>query len=259
MKEKATPFIVLLTDFGTRDGYVAAMKGVALSIYPDLRFIDVTHDVSSFKIESASYILKTVFDYFPEGSIFLTVVDPGVGTDRKGIAVNVGKRYLVGPDNGVFSWILTRFPYEAHELKNKELFLKNVSSTFHGRDIFAPVAAHLARGIPLKDVGPKIDPIIANWVNPVVTPHGFLARVIHVDKFGNVITNILKDYKLSKCSYITLNGDRYPIVKTYGNVPNGAVCALWGSYGHLEISANRENCAKKLQLSIGNDLVIKFI
>ncbi|SFM65702.1 SAM hydrolase/SAM-dependent halogenase family protein [Thermodesulforhabdus norvegica] len=258
------PLIALLTDFGTRDGYVAAMKAVILKGLDDVEFVDISHEVDPFRIESAAYVLYSVFDFFPSGTIFLCVVDPGVGTARKALAVEVGRKYLVGPDNGLFSWVLKSGGYRAFSLENVSLFRSSVSSTFHGRDVFAPVAAYLASGGQIDAVGTGCEPYIAEWTEVDRGVAEVKGQVIHIDRFGNLITNIRKDCLpegvVKSSNFRVRVGDKAieSIVNTYGDVPEGALCALWGSYDHLEISVCCGNASETLSAGIGDRVFCRW-
>ncbi|MBW1976267.1 MAG: SAM-dependent chlorinase/fluorinase [Deltaproteobacteria bacterium] len=257
-KRPLNPVICFLTDFGHKDGYVAAMKGVILTKYSKARFVDISHDIDPFRIESAAYILKSVFPFFPEGTMFVVVVDPGVGTTRKPVVIRANGKLLVGPDNGVFSWILKDYPFEAREISNRSLLRPEISSTFHGRDIFAPVAAHLLSGITLEEVGPLISPIESPWVRPDIHDNGeIIGKVVHIDRFGNCITNIEKPLGTEKGVVLLPNGIEVYLKKTYSDVPNKAPLALWGSCNHLEISLNKGNASKQFGISIGDNVLFK--
>ncbi|GHO43379.1 SAM hydrolase/SAM-dependent halogenase family protein [Ktedonospora formicarum] len=188
------PVIVLMTDFGLKDGFVGVMKGVILTITPNARFIDTTHQVEPQQVAQGAWLLSSHYRYFPAGTIFLCVVDPGVGSDRRAIAVHAGDYYFVGPDNGLFSLILAELPfYQAVELTEPAYRLASVSSTFHGRDIFAPAAAHIAAGLPLEKLGPELEvSSLRRLGNLQAIREGdeVEASVIHIDHFGNIITSI---------------------------------------------------------------------
>lgn len=252
--------VALLTDFGNRDGYVAAMKAVILSRIGNVEFVDISHEVDPFRIESAAYVLYSVFDFFPPRTVFLCVVDPGVGTSRKALAVEVNQKYLVGPDNGLFSWVLKSRYYRAFSLENASLFGDTVSSTFHGRDIFAPVAAYLARGSEIEAVGPKSDVYIAGWTEVRRGIGVVEGMVIHIDRFGNIITNVRRgsipeDVEERSGLVIRVKGRRVDrFVKTYGDVPKGTLCALWGSSDHLEISVCCGSAAEFTGARIGDGI-----
>lgn len=188
------PVIALMTDFGSGDGDVGVMKGVIAGISPQAHIIDITHDVAPQNVPSAAWILAAAYHYFPAGTVFVCVVDPGVGSSRGAIAVHAGDWFFVGPDNGLFTYILQEQPvHAACLLTNPAYHLSYVSSTFHGRDIFAPVGAYLAGGIPISELGTQLDPAMLQRINiEPPTRHGtdIDARIIHVDNFGNLIANI---------------------------------------------------------------------
>ncbi|HTI15814.1 MAG TPA: SAM-dependent chlorinase/fluorinase [Dictyobacter sp.] len=189
--------IALLTDFGLRDGYVGVMKGVMAGIYADVQMIDITHEVPAQDIATGAWVLATSYRYFPAGTIFLCVVDPGVGSQRRPIVLHAGDWFFVGPDNGLFSYILAEQPlHKAVALTNASYRLSQVSTTFQGRDLFSPVAAHIARGVELAQLGSEITP--ATLQRFAVDVRGTLAeyieaQVVHIDHFGNVITNIVQE------------------------------------------------------------------
>lgn len=254
-----TPIITLLSDFGLEDGYVAGMKGVILSRCPQARIVDVTHQVPPFDIRSGSYVLKTVFDAFPPGTIHLAVVDPGVGTDRRALAVKLGcGRILIGPDNGLLSWVLgTRSDWESRSLENPESWQPVLSHTFHGRDLFAPVAAHLACGLPFDLLGPACSPQAVSWIRAERRGQQLQGEVVHVDHFGNLITNItLEDlggpeeaarWRLTIPGIVTLE----TLQRTYGDLAVGEAAAIIGSSGHLEIAVNQGSAAGILSVATG--------
>ncbi|WP_456370369.1 SAM hydrolase/SAM-dependent halogenase family protein [Thermodesulfatator atlanticus] len=233
--------IVLLTDFGVRDHYVAVMKGVIKSIFPAADIIDLSHEVPPQDVASGAYLLGVSYRYFPEGSIFVAVVDPGVGTERKGILVSASRYFFIGPDNGLFTLVLEREKeFSAWELKNKAYFRKEVSHTFHGRDIFAPVAAHLAKGVEPSSFGPKAKEIVRlPWPKIKKDEKIIVGTIIYVDRFGNLITNIhetdLAGKEIKKVSY---KGLEIPFLKTYGLAPKGTPLSLIGSEGYLEIAVS---------------------
>lgn len=257
------PIIAILTDFGLKDGYVAAMKGVILERVSEVYFIDISHNVEPFRIDSASYVLASVFDFFPAGTVFLCVVDPGVGTLRKAVVVHTEGKYLVGPDNGLFSLVVESRKFNAFYVENYSLFRHNISSTFHGRDIFAPAVAYLSSGGVPADFGPPCDIQVGEWAKVVVGESEICGRVIHIDRFGNIVTNITfrNVENLSKGPISRVHIKDYIIsglVKTYGDVSQGALCALWGSSGHLEISVNHGNAADVLKVRYGDEIILEF-
>ncbi len=191
----SSPVIAFMTDFGVGDGDVGVLKGVALSIAPEAQLVDITHTIPPQNIASAAWILSASYRYFPQGTVFVCVIDPGVGSNRRPIAVAAGDWYFVGPDNGLFSYIFTEQPiHSVATLTQSTYHLKQVSSTFHGRDIFTPVAAHIANGVALSVLGPAVDPITLQRLDlGLATRQGNTiqdARILHVDHFGNLVTNI---------------------------------------------------------------------
>lgn len=258
------PIIALLSDFGLTDGYVASMKGVILTLCAKARLVDITHQLPAFDIRSGSYLLKTVFDVFPSGTIFLAVVDPGVGTDRPALAVRMEcGRVLVGPDNGLLSWVLSmRKGWEARSLENPEAWRPTVTPTFHGRDIFAPVAAHIACGAPFESLGPLHSPMTVPWIRAEWRGRDLLGEVVHIDHFGNLVTNItqrdmggrdgLPAWKVRLPDVPAL----LVLCRTYAELPIGDAGAIIGSSGHLEIAVNRGNAARILSLGTGVPVIV---
>lgn len=188
------PVIALMTDFGTEDGYVGVMKGVIVSITPEVHLIDITHDIASQSIASGAWILASVYRYFPANTVFICVVDPGVGSSRGAIAVHAGDWFFVGPDNGLFTYIYQEQTVdEAVILSNPAYHLPQISSTFHGRDIFAPVGAYVARGLDLSKLGTQLDSAVLQRIDveqAVRRGTDIDGQIVHVDKFGNLITNV---------------------------------------------------------------------
>ncbi|MCS6862212.1 MAG: SAM-dependent chlorinase/fluorinase [Abditibacteriales bacterium] len=250
--------ITLLTDFGLQDTYVGAMKGVILSINPHAQVVDLTHNIPPQDIEAAAFLLNGAYRYFPAETIHVVVVDPGVGSERRGLAGRVGEYFFVAPDNGVLSWVLADASSCAMvELKNTAYFLPRISRTFHGRDVFAPVAAHLSRGVPLTSFGPPLtDPVRLDVPQPVIEENRILAQVIHVDRFGNLITNVM-DETLARwrgCANVVIEiaGQRINEVSaTYSAAPPHGLLALFGSSGHLEIAVREGNAAEQLGVGRG--------
>jgi S-adenosylmethionine hydrolase len=252
------PIITLLTDFGTKDTFVGTVKGVILSICPGAQLVDLSHEVPPQAVFTGAFLLKSAIDYFPKGTIHLAVVDPGVGSTRKAIALKSKGHFFVGPDNGLFSAALEGKGIEQIvELTEKKYQLPNPSSTFHGRDIFAPVAAHLAKGVALNCLGAKLNNCIWRQVpRPFKTAKGWTGEVLWIDRFGNLITNLEKKHipkpfrlKIGKTVILTL-GTHYAAAK------KGTAMALIGSDGNLEISISGGNAAQKLGVSIGVSVVL---
>jgi hypothetical protein len=257
--------ITLLTDFGTRDAYVAAMKGVILGLNPQAVLVDLTHEVPPQDILAGAFILAEAAPYFPEGAIHLAVVDPGVGTGRRGLAARARGRFWVGPDNGLLSLALGGAPEATIvSLTNPACFRPEVSATFHGRDIFAPVAAHLSLGVDLARLGPIIrDPVALPIAEPVFTPAEARGEIIYVDRFGNLVSNLPgrqlatwlagRDFRL-RVGPLTIS----QLSRTYSEVAAGECLVLIGSHGFLEIACNRESAARRLGLGVGAILKILY-
>lgn len=253
----ARPVIALLTDFGTRDHYAGTMKGVALGICPDATLVDISHDVPAHDVLAAALELAAAFKYFPAGTIFLVVVDPGVGSARRGIAAEAGDYRFVAPDNGVLTVVLEEHaPKKVVELSERRYARPSVSRTFEGRDRFAPAAAWLAKGIDLAALGRPAGTIQRLAIpQPEVEADRITGQVLRADRFGNLITNIdrktfekLADGPLE----IRVGSHQVPkIVSTYADAAQGDICALFGSTDHLEIAANGASAAAALDLGRG--------
>ncbi|MFN6482671.1 MULTISPECIES: SAM-dependent chlorinase/fluorinase [unclassified Nostoc] len=247
------PLITLLSDFGDRDVYVGIMKGVIAQINPRLGVIDLTHQIPPQDIAAARFNLMNAYAYFPVGTVHLAVVDPGVGSRRRAIAVEFAQGFLVGPDNGIFSGVLSKSPaIAAVELTNLNYWrTPQPSKTFHGRDIFAPVAANLASGVPLKQLGQEIDP--ASLVKLDIgdykqTTTGVVGCIQYIDHFGNLVSNIPGSYVQGKTWYVQAAGLNIPGCETYGDVKLGEIIAIVGSHGWIEIAINNGNAHLHLQL-----------
>jgi S-adenosyl-L-methionine hydrolase (adenosine-forming) len=246
--------ITLTTDFGTRDGFVAQMKGVILGINPRARLIDVTHDIEPFSVLEGALVLKGISPHFPRGTIHVAVVDPGVGSNRRGIVLCTEEQTYVGPDNGLFSLVVPAGKVcEIREIQNPGYVLPEPHPTFHGRDIFAPVAAHLSAGKPFEEVGPLVhDPIRLSI--PAVKEHsaGLEGAVIYVDRFGNLTSNIDKAMLTNSVGTVCVgNVTIQGLSRYFGEVPEGDAMALINSFGLLEIAVNQRNAAQVL--GIGKD------
>ncbi len=247
--------ITLTTDFDLVDSYVAVMKGVILTIAPDARIIDITHQIAPQDVRAAAYILSTAVPYFPPDAIHIVVVDPGVGSARRPIAIQTGQIRLVGPDNGVFTSVLAAAeqPAVVH-LDNPRFWRPAVSHTFHGRDIFAPVAAHLAAGVPLRDLGSPIDdPVLLDSEPPVRLDNGVLrGQIIHVVRFGNLISNIPASWLAGGDWTIRIAGhDLHGVHTSYAGVDKGRLVALVTSNDTLEIAVRDGSAAQRLQVAAG--------
>jgi S-adenosyl-L-methionine hydrolase (adenosine-forming) len=254
----ARPVIALLTDFGTRDHYAGTMKGVALSICPDATLVDITHDVPAHDVLAGALELAASYRYFPSGTIFLVVVDPGVGSARRGIAVEAGDHKFVAPDNGVLTAVLDdHAPRRAVELSERRYARPTVSRTFEGRDRFAPAAAWLAKGIELPALGRPAGAIHRLDIpQPRVDEDRIEGEVLRVDRFGNLITNVdrrsFERVAAGGALDIRVGGHAVPkFVSTYADAAPGEICALFGSSDHLEIAANGSNAALALATDRG--------
>ncbi len=256
------PLVTLLTDFGEQDGFAAIMKGVMLSINPQLAFIDITHQIPQGDITAASFILKSAFHYFPENTIHVIVVDPGVGSARKILGVQIPNHIFVAPDNGVLQWIFATWPdANVFELNKKDFFLPNISNTFHGRDIFAPVAAHISTGITLEEIGSPCSNFNKGII-PVCKELGDIAsgEIAHIDHFGNLITNIPEHVFFNKKLH-SIHLAAHKIVKlanSYSDVLDGFPVALIGSHGMLEIAVRNGNAAECLNINNKARVIVQF-
>jgi S-adenosylmethionine hydrolase len=248
-----SPIITLLSDFGVKDPYVASMKGVILSICRKARIVDITHDIAKFNILQGAYALDAAIPYFPPGSIHVAVVDPSVGTKRKALIVETKRSHLIGPDNGVLMLAGPREGIErVFEIRDRRYMLSNVSPTFHGRDVFCAVAAHLANGTPVDNFGPETNDYTGpGFAKPSLTDDQLSGEIIRVDDFGNIVTNItskdLTEFGVTIGSTIgvavgSVSRD-IKFCRTYGDVDEGDHVALIGSTGFFEISVNRGNAA----------------
>lgn len=251
------PIIALLTDFGLRDHYVGTMKGVALRICPTATLVDITHEIPPQDVIGAALALAAAFRYFLPGTIFLAVVDPGVGSSRKAIAVEAGEYQFVAPDNGVLSAVLEDVPAKrAIELTDPTYALARISRTFEGRDRFAPAAAWLARGTDISALGPAAGPLVRLQLpRPVVGADSIHGEILRVDRFGNAISNVdramLDMFARGGAVDVEVNGQVLPLVETYANVAPGQLCALVGSADVLEIALNGGDAADALRLGRG--------
>lgn len=259
-----SPIITLTTDFGTQDFYVSAMKAVILGISREARLIDVSHDVPPQDIMAGAWITRNSAFLYPAGTIHLVVVDPGVGTTRRPVAVRIRDQLFVGPDNGIFSLIADQEPYEAFQLTNTSFWSNERSNTFHGRDIFAPIAAHLSKGVELEELGVPLDELVSyRWAMPVADSEGIQGWVMHIDRYGNLITNITREmleaFPVSSGIKIYVgNTILKKLVRTYADVEPGMPAALVGSSGHLEVSINHGNAEQMLSGQKGMPISVLF-
>ena len=254
--------IALVTDFGTRDYFVAAMKGVILSICGDAVIVDVTHEIEAQAVRRAAFVLRACYREFPVGTIFLAVVDPGVGSERRAVLVETEKYLFVAPDNGLLSFVVRdNVRARVRALANREYFAAEVSATFHGRDVFAPVAAHLARGVEPGSFGPEItDLLLFDEARPRrVAPDLIEAEIVEIDRFGNLITN-LKRADLPADFALEIGGARVDRRRNYyAEADPGEVFMIFGSAGFLEIAAFCDSAESRLEVSRGMRIRVRVL
>ena len=245
------PIITLLTDFGTADGYVAELKGVLLSAAPDVTIVDLSHEIPPQDVESARLAVARYWRRFPSGTVHIVVVDPGVGSARNALAVNSDDRFLVGPDNGVLSPALLTSGSRAVSL----LVPPSASATFHGRDVFAPAAAHLATGTAIDALGsPCLDPVVRRTPEARRASDGsVIGVIIAIDRFGNAISNLIAP----RGGRIEICGRTMPIVRTYADGPIGDIIALVGSSGFVEIAQRDGSAARALEITRGTRITLR--
>jgi S-adenosylmethionine hydrolase len=252
--------VTLTTDFGSADGYVGALKGVILAQFATARVVDLAHDLAPGDVAAASELLARAAPFFPPRSVHVAVVDPGVGTARRGLALSLGEQLYVGPDNGIFTGVLELGGAGlARALENWGLWRDSVSPVFHGRDIFAPVGAHLASGGELRDVGPTIS--VDSLVRlPTPLPSGdageLRGEVVHVDRFGNLVTN-LRAPEGAGSSLVEVAGRELPLSRTYGDVAPGALVAVVGSSGRIELALRGGSAASHLEGGRGLVVILR--
>ncbi|HEY7647603.1 MAG TPA: SAM-dependent chlorinase/fluorinase [Methylomirabilota bacterium] len=242
----------MTTDFGLKDSYVAELKAVILSLVREVHLVDVTHEVEPQQIVEAALALDAAAGFFPPGTIHVAVVDPGVGTARRGIVVAAAGHLFVGPDNGLFTPVVARGAWTAFELAAPEFRLPEVSRTFHGRDIFAPAAAHLALGVEPSRFGPPVtDPICLPWAEARAVADGYAGTVIHVDRFGNLVTSISAAQVAAVTgdgqAAVKVAGHLLPLVGTFADLPPGGAGALVGSRNRLEVVVRDGSAATRLR------------
>ncbi len=257
------PIITLTTDFGHSDHYVGVMKGVILQIAPQAEIIDITHDLAAYEIGEAAFVVEQTYRYFPKKTIHVAVIDPGVGSARRPILVDAAGQYFIAPDNGVLTPVLNKEKHTAREMTSSKFFLNPVSRTFHGRDIFAPCAAHLARGIKPASFGKRIEDHMRMFM-PVPTrtsKRAWTGSVLRIDRFGNMITN----YSAAEFSWIEARPFEMAvgmqqvrrIALNYSDCEPGELFLIHGSSGYLEISASQSSAAKMVGCSVGAPLELK--
>jgi S-adenosylmethionine hydrolase len=257
------PVVAMISDFGSRDQYVAAMKGVVLAAAPDAQILDITHDVTPGDVIEGAWLLAAAWRDLPPGTVVVAVVDPGVGSERRPIGIKIRGRMAVGPDNGLLE-LVSRDPgdardAEAVELTVRALWRHPVSPVFHGRDIFAPIAAVLARGAPLREVGDAIDAIVPLPIaRPGRTADGVIGHVIHIDRFGNVVTDVPKEL-LPRGTFTVGAGNTMVTrqVSYYGQAAEGEVVMLVNSAGHLELAMRGARAAEQIGARRGDAVEVR--
>ena len=252
------PVITLTTDFGLADAYVGTMKGVILSICPQVALVDLSHQVPSHDVRAGAFVVAVAAPYFPYGTIHLVVVDPGVGSERRAVAVQTNRCIFVAPDNGVLSLALAgESPLRAVELADPQYRLPSPSATFHGRDIFAPAAAHLARGASLADFGPPVTNLVSlSWPHPEPQQDGsFLVRVLYVDRFGNIVLNFRPEdvdgWPGGQATFEVAGRQAVGLHQTFADVLPGMPVAYVGSSGYVELGVRNGNAAAEWGIEAG--------
>lgn len=258
--------ITFLSDFGYNSSYVSQMKGVALSI-TDAKLVDITHEIRPHDIHQGAFILQASVPYFPKGTVHVAVVDPEVGTTRRGIVVTTRTHVLIGPDNGLLIPTARKLgDFCVYEIKNPNLMLNNISNTFHGRDVFTPVAAHIQNGVTFEQIGPIItDFINFDFGRYEINDKSATGKVINIDRFGNIITNIdgnklrqVLDYDKKILLFINNQNISIPFVKSYNFVKAGEYLSTIGSSNLFEIAINQDNAANKLKIKPNDEIKILF-
>ncbi|MGM9998197.1 MAG: S-adenosyl-l-methionine hydroxide adenosyltransferase family protein [Candidatus Bruticola sp.] len=256
----AAPIVAMLTDFGSQDAYVAIMKGVIWRVSDSIKLIDITHSIPLGKIRKAAFILESCIGWFPEGTVFLAVVDPGVGGERKAVAIRGEKYFYVGPDNGIFTLALKRDPLkQAVEISAETDKEQEISSTFHGRDLFAPAAAKLALGEALHTLGSEVKELVElDGLNNSFSASLGRGSILCADSFGNLITSLhIREMQKEVVAAVT-KGYRFPMCKTYSEVEEGGCLAYWGSSGYCELAVNKSSAANLTQALEGDTVLFEL-
>jgi S-adenosylmethionine hydrolase len=258
--------MTFLSDFGNQSNYISQLKGVALSI-TDSKLIDITHNITPHNIREGAFVLLTTVPYFPMGTVNVAIVDPGVGTNRRGIVVTTRTHILVGPDNGILIPVAHRLGnFTVYEITNPNLMLNSVSNTFHGRDVFTPVAAHILNGVEFKQIGPIVtDFVDLNFGGYEITDKSATGNVIYIDSFGNIISNIdgsrlsqVLNYDKQIMLFIGKKQIKVPFVKSYDFVKKGELLSTIGSSNFFEIAVNQGNASKILKIKTDDEIKILF-
>jgi S-adenosylmethionine hydrolase len=262
----STKIITLATDFGLKDPYAAEMKGVILGICPNAAIVDITHEIEKFSIRMGAYVLASAVPYFPKGTIHVAVVDPGVGTRRRSILIQAQQGFFIGPDNGLLILAAEHQGISRiHEITNSRFMLPQVSSTFHGRDVFASAAAHLANGVQPTEFGSEICDVAKSEFTKVTLGKDVLVgEVLHVDNFGNIITNIgekeIVRIRMKDVVHVELPNQKLKLklCKAYGEVKPQEPLTLIGSHNYLEIAINQGNAAAKFETRPGDKIKLSL-
>lgn len=257
--------ITLITDFGTKAGYLGALKGVILKINPEVELVDITHEVNPFDVWEGAWVLNSCYQFFPSGTIFLVVVDPGVGGPRKLLLIKSEDYYFVGPDNGVFSFVYEKEKIlEMIHITNEKYFIGKPSSTFHGRDIFAPVAAYISLGVKMDEFGKTASECFKFKIpSPQISKNKIIGEILYVDSFGNLITNINQNLvdkvkRMNSLEIICKGKRTKKISRSYFEGKEKEILALVGSSGFLEISTNQDNAQRILRAKKGDKIRIEY-
>ncbi|MDE0629282.1 MAG: SAM-dependent chlorinase/fluorinase [Bryobacterales bacterium] len=245
--------LTLTTDFGTRDHYVGAMKGAVISVAPQVRVFDISHEIPSFDVAEGAFAIAQSFPHYPDGTVHVVVIDPGVGSARRPVAVAAGGHWFVAPDNGVLSLVLEAAGrFEAREVDLRH-GLPRMSTTFHGRDLFAPVGARLAIGLPFDEIGPEATALVR--MNPAAASDG-CGRVLHVDGFGNLVTSLRASDLPEGASLALGDGTVSARARAYASMPAGRLFLIVGSSGYVEVSMNRGSAADALGVRAGEAVTL---
>jgi len=254
-------FIALLTDFGEDDFFAASLKAVICKINPSARIIDITHRIPSFDVQAAGFVLFSCYKYFPTGTIFLAVVDPGVGSSRKILLAETEDYFFIAPDNGLLTWILEEEKVRLRELRNRRYFLPELSRTFEGRDKMAPAAAWLSKGVSSAEFGPRVSSCVRFKIQePMLRKKEIVGQVLYTDKFGNLITDIpekmleLLRKQTGKKSFVLCQGKKEiaTLKESYSHQKKGGALFLTGSLGRMEISVREDSASQKLKIKKGD-------
>lgn len=262
------PIITFTSDFGTQDWFVGVVHGVLAAHAPDSPRVDLDHAIAPGAIAHGAFVLEAAVSDFPPGTVHLAVVDPGVGTTRRAIAVQARGQFFVGPDNGLLEYGLASPEAKVFQLTEEQWFRRPVSRTFHGRDVFAPVAAHLARGVPITSFGPRVtDPVRCTRVEPQMDGDNLLGHVVFIDRFGNALTDITAaalaqvfgDTPDEKYEVAVLERRVRGLARSYGDAPVGALVAIVGSSGRLEVAQVGGDFANRLGVGEGDPVTVRLV